>query len=170
MFVTQKYYLGLLCAIFFAGATTVSALPFNDDMVHDQLSVGEVMRSAPKGSIPLGANEHYVKDKAAAAELKNPISGDEQSTKNGKRLWDVNCSACHGLWTGAGFERAIPLETGLMLGPDLTADFYKGKSDGELYAAIQFGGLAVMPRYGWKLSPKEHWDIVNYVRHLQNGK
>lgn len=159
--------LGFFFFVLLFGATTVSALPFNDDMVHDQLSVGEVMRSAPTGSIPLGAHQHYVKDKAAAALLKNPTTADVRSVKNGQRLWEVNCSACHGLWTGAGFERAIPLETGLMLGPDLTADFYKSKSDGEIYGAIQFGGLAVMPRYGWKLSPQEHWDIVNYVRQLQ---
>ncbi len=38
--------------------------------------------------------------------------------------------------------------------------------DGFLYATIRDGG-ALMPGQGDALSPRERWDIVNYLRHLQ---
>ncbi|MCB0331689.1 MAG: cytochrome c, partial [Bdellovibrionales bacterium] len=41
------------------------------------------------------------------------------------------------------------------------------KSDGHIFSYIHFGGVAIMPRYGYKLSPREHWDIVNYIRWMQ---
>jgi len=51
--------------------------------------------------------------------------------------------------------------------PDLINDYYRQKSDGYLYGTIHFGGLAVMPGLGWKLSPEEHWDIINFIRQVQ---
>lgn len=55
--------------------------------------------------------------------------------------------------------------------PDITQEPYRtGRSDGNIYGIIHFGGMAVMPALGWKLSPTEHWDIINYVRHVQATK
>lgn len=45
-------------------------------------------------------------------------------------------------------------------------DMYKARTDGSIYATIHFG-IRLMPGHGWKLSPTEHWDIVNYVRSAQ---
>ena len=67
---------------------------------------------------------------------------------------------CHGD-TGAGGP------VGSQVGaPDLTTDYYKNRTDGRVYGVMQNGG-ANMPRYGYKFSTKEQWDIVNYLRFLQ---
>lgn len=157
----------LLVYVFFVSAVTAHALPFNDDMVHDQLKTGEVMRAAPEHSIPIGASERYVKDRDAALKLTNPIAGDELSTRNGQRLWEIHCSMCHGVYTDQGYK--IGVVNQWMPGPNLADDTIKGKSDGHFFGYVYFGGLALMPRYGWKLSITEHWDLVNYIREVQGN-
>lgn len=143
------------------------ALPFNDDMVHDQLATGEVMRAAPKDSIPLGASERFVESREVAMSLKNPLAGDALSTRNGQRLWEINCSVCHGIYSDEGYKVGVVNQW--MPGPNLADATIKAKPDGHFFGYIYFGGLALMPRYGWKLSVTEHWDLVNYIREVQGN-
>ena len=49
---------------------------------------------------------------------------------------------------------------------DLHTARIKGQRDGYMYATIRSGGI-IMPSYGHALSVAERWDIVNYLRHLQ---
>ena len=49
---------------------------------------------------------------------------------------------------------------------DLHTERIRNQKDGYLYATIRSGGL-VMPAYRHALSTTERWDLVNYVRHLQ---
>ena len=100
---------------------------------------------------------------------KRQIESDVFSVRKGERLWNINCGTCHGVYSDSG-EHTLGAISNFMPAVDVTSDYYKGKSDGYLYGVIHFGGLAVMPAYGWKLSPAEHWHIVNYVRHIQNLK
>lgn len=147
-----------------------SALPFNDDMVHNAPKTSEIMRPAPKGSVPLGSAARHV-TQAQAVTLTSPIPADEGSLRRGKRLWSVNCAACHGIYRDGAFHRAVPEDTtGLILRNfadptywNTSAPGYFARSDGYIFNAIHFG-FARMPRYGWKLSVKEHWDIVNYLK------
>jgi mono/diheme cytochrome c family protein len=156
------------------------ALPFNDDMVHDQYKVSEVMRDRPSGSVALGSSKRYVTDRNAALSLKNPVPFTKSSIARGNRLWEQNCTPCHGRYTGkahpdfpsmAVFEKPIdPAVAGATSGPQLVSKTYiedPSKSDGHIFGYIYFGGLAIMPRLGYKLSPGEIWDIVNYVRDMQ---
>jgi mono/diheme cytochrome c family protein len=43
---------------------------------------------------------------------------------------------------------------------------FRQRTDGFLYATIRDGG-ALMPGQGEALSPRERWDVVNYLRVLQ---
>lgn len=182
--------ISFLCCL--AVVAEVSALPFNDDMVHDQFKTSEVMRAAPEGSVPVGAHRYHVdavlatknltsEGISARAALKNPVPSTDESVARGKRLWAVNCSPCHGTYTGkedpayggsAKFLKSIdPAVAGATSGPNLVTESYlkdPSKSDGHIFSYIHFGGLAVMPRYGYKLSLREHWDVVNYIRWMQS--
>lgn len=153
------------------GVTPLAALPFNDDMVDVQKRTGSVMRGKVPGTVAVGSVAGPA-TKEEAKKLVNPMKGDPLSIKNGKRLFQINCESCHGdiakvpYAPGAvsinskGYIPGIPLgDKGYMSG--MYAE------DGIIYATIQFGGLAIMPPLGWKLSPSEHWDIVNYVRQVQ---
>lgn len=154
----------ILSVLMIALQSSLYALPFSDDMVHDQPKVSEIMRPAPEGSVAMGSSARYVKDKEAALALTNPISGDAFSVERGERLWDVNCTPCHGQYAEDGYKAGVVNK--FLPGPDLTADYISGKPDGHFFSYIYFGG-AIMPRYGWKLSMREHWDIVNYIRNQQ---
>jgi len=152
------------------------ALPFNDDMVHNQFSTNEVMRPTPKRSVPLGSLERYIASPEEAEALENPIAGDSASVFRGQRLWNVSCSPCHGVYDNGSFHREIPIESGLIYlnfeDPsywDTESSGYRDLSDGFIFRYIHFGG-AIMPRYGWKLTITEHWDIVNYINSIWEEK
>lgn len=166
---------GLVLGVAWAAlmAQPIRALPFNDDMVEIQPGPGQVMRPAPKGSVPLGANERYVPDFSAALEMDNPVEADARSLADGRRLYSVYCSPCHGGFT----ERGQWIKQGLwnyeqypIKGPDLSSTYLLKLPDGYMFGNIHFSRDAVMPRYGWKLSINDHWDVVNYLRELQRRR
>lgn len=68
----------------------------------------------------------------------------------------------------------VPYEAGvagkLIGAPNLQLLCIKGGTDGSIYGTIHLGGMAIMPGYGWKLSPSEHWDIISYVRKIQASR
>jgi S-disulfanyl-L-cysteine oxidoreductase SoxD len=150
------------------------ALPFNDDMVNNQPKTGQVMRPLPEGSIARGSLDSRVENHEQAEKLENPLRGDALSTKSGKRLYTVNCMPCHGdIAADPWVPGAVPQKAQILTPPDITVDYYRQKSDGFLYGVIHFGPVGVgrrMGAYGWKLSPREHWDIINYVRSVQVQK
>jgi hypothetical protein len=42
----------------------------------------------------------------------------------------------------------------------------RARSDGFIYAYIRLGG-AVMPSYAAQVSVREAWDVIHYIRHMQ---
>lgn len=156
----------IVCIILLFSAQAF-ALPFNDDMVHDQPKTGDVMRKLPEGSIPTHAKLPLLSNMQDAEALSNPKRGDKNSWKNGKRLFAINCTPCHGEYDKTGRHTKSRVAEFWPVPPPVLSDpQYKDRSEGNLFATIHFG-RGIMPRYGWKLSEEEHWDIVNYVRRLQ---
>ena len=120
-------------------------------------------RSPVPGTVPVGAKPFINMDAdTAAKELKNPVRPTKNSINRGKRLWNVNCYACHGE-TGDGQGVVAGPKMGV---PSLLSDFYKQREDGRVFWTIHKGG-ANMPAYGFKINTEEKWDIVNYLRYLQ---
>ncbi len=153
--------LSSLCAINFA-----SALPFNDDMVDNQITTGQIMRPQPKGSVSKGSLEYKVDSKEAAQALTNPVPLTKASVLRGKRLFEVNCAACHGV-IGKVHQPSV---AGPLLGaPNLGDPLYHDRTEGSIYSTIHFGNVIMYP-VGWKLSSAETWDIINYVRNVQQEK
>lgn len=159
-----------LCVILVAQMLTVaaaSALPFNQDMVGNQMITGSIMRPKAAHSVPYGSLGSRLESKDAAAKLENPLKGNPLSVVNGERLFNINCSVCHGKYPdGKQQPAAPPLDK--IGAVDLSQEMYKSsRTDGQIFSVIHFGGMAIMPPYGWKLSNDEKWDIVNYVRKFQ---
>ena len=154
-------------------STSASALPFNDDMVDNQMRAGSIARPKAEGSVAVGSLVGHLAKRDDALALTNPISGDKVSTASGERLYAANCYACHGdisqkAWQpGPAGKKINAVVAGKP--PDLTSDYYKAQADGVFYAAMHFG-FGLMTNVGWKLSPTEHWDIINYIRKVQASK
>ena len=92
----------------------------------------------------------------------NPIPADEGSIQRGKILYTINCQPCHGE-NGHGdgpladyFDRTPENLTS----PQITAEF-----DGSVYLTIVLS-FGQMPSLAENLTPRERWDVVNYVRTL----
>lgn len=136
--------------------------PWNKDMAK-QPAIRPQGRATPppEGSLPVQGKEPFM-SREEAAKIKNPVPPTPESIDTGKRLFQIYCSVCHGA-DGKGMGSVAPK---FVPPPDITSAFFKVRSDGFLYETIRGGG-PLMPGQGEALSPKERWDIVNYVRSLQ---
>ena len=145
----------------------VEALPFNDDMVDVQPNAGELTQPRVEGTVPVGMLEDALLTKETALTLTNPLTSTDDVLVRGKVLYQINCSACHG---NIGEKDYAPGVAGSKMGaPDLSHQMYRDRTDGHVFSYIHFGG-AIMPRLGWKLSTRETWEIISYVREVQKNK
>lgn len=143
-------------------STNAFALPWDIDLYSQQsLKSNEVARAPAKGTVPVGYKPFTMTIEEAEKNLSNPVALTEDSVLRGKRLWNTQCAACHGL------DAKSHTKIGKLVGaPNLTEDRFKTYTDGRVYGTIVWG-IRGMPRYGYKLSEAERWDIVNYLKVLQ---
>lgn len=165
-------HIAVIFSLFFTLGSAF-AMPFSTDMFDVQKRTGTMMRPKEPNTVPVGVFDYYVKDRAAAEALINPQDPDHWSVSNGSRLYRVNCYACHGdievkPWKAGPVGEKLKVVPNIQ-GTDPTRNKdYTAVSDGWIYSVIHYGSVStVMPAYGWKLSPNEHWDIINYVRSTQ---
>lgn len=99
----------------------------------------------------------------------NPVPSNEASLKKGEELYKLNCAMCHGE-TGMGEGKVGEVWGGPEVVPHLGDGAKYGDTsaypDGFFYHNITVG-KNLMPSFGYKLTAKETWDIVNYLRKLQ---
>jgi mono/diheme cytochrome c family protein len=132
--------------------------------MHDQPSIrpGELLLKPPEGTLPVDGGELPMSKMEADKRLKNPVAPTEESIGRGKALFDIYCAVCH----GGDAKGNGPVAKKFIPPPDITAGFFKQRSDGFIYSTIKYGG-AVMPPYGEDMTIRERWDLVNYLRRLQ---
>ena len=134
-------------------------IPFATDMA-DQLSVD--YQEGPRLLPPDGAVPVQGLSVIPEEFPVNPVSADEVSLQRGRILYGIHCQVCHGeQGRGDGalatyFDRTPQNLTG----PQITAEF-----DGSVYLTI-VQGFGQMPSLTENLTPRERWDVVNYVRTL----
>lgn len=98
-----------------------------------------------------------------ARSLKNPLANDREAVEAGKKLYTRHCAACHGP-QGKG-DGSMALAGGTP--SNLTDDKWDhGSTDGEIFVAIRDGTSPDMEAYKEKLSEKEIWQVVTFVRSL----
>ncbi|MCC6220097.1 MAG: cytochrome c [Deltaproteobacteria bacterium] len=154
-------FVGILFCIA-ALASLAMAFPWDTDMNKLQsYKANELTRSPVKGSVPIGYKPFTMTSDEAATQLKNPTEFSANSVWRGRRLWSANCAVCHGSQGDGNTSVGKVINV-----VSLLTDFYKGREDGRAFAVIT-NGQAGMPRYGFKFSEEERWDLVNYLRFLQ---
>ncbi len=96
--------------------------------------------------------------------VTNPIESSTDSLGRGKKVYDTNCTTCHGL-TGNGQG---PAAHGITTFPRQLWVWNKtdSSSDAYLYWFIT-NGRNEMPPWGIVLSENERWDVINYIKTLK---
>ena len=92
--------------------------------------------------------------------------------REGKEKYDIHCSVCHGDYgNGQGLLRSLGNLHEIFPIHPIRALIWNllPWTDGQLYNAISNGsGSGIMLGLKDRLSPKERWSIVMYLRALQN--
>ncbi|RME43111.1 MAG: cytochrome c [Chloroflexi bacterium] len=120
-------------------------------------------RLPPEGTIPF-----YGAVAVGDQVPVNPVPADPVSLQRGQVLFSLHCAQCHGdagkgdgpiteFW---GEETNRPA--------DLTDVRFTTQPDGALYLTLT-QGFGAMPALAENLTPRQRWDVINYVRTLQSG-
>ncbi len=127
-------------------------------------------RPSVPGTVPVDGSEVDSLPPAAAERLSNPRTQTSESLNRGKWVYETYCLVCHGE-SGRGDGPISSTAGGPFFGVrTLVTDTVARKSDGSLYAIVVHAGAmgrGSMPIYGDKIHGTDRWDVVNYVRSLQ---
>jgi mono/diheme cytochrome c family protein len=134
---------------------------------HTGLSSHTAKSYHANGSVP-----YYYEDteeerlRASQEIIKNPFPITDAGLSKGKELYNIYCGICHGeKGDGAGYlvrdDGKYPAQPANFLNDEFLA-----ASNGRYYHAIVYG-KNVMGGYTDKLSYRERWDVIHYIRLLQ---
>jgi len=98
-------------------------------------------------------------------DLENPVEPTPESLARGEELYLRYCAVCHGE-QGVGSEAYVADVHPTVSAYDVAGPTVRGYPDGYIYGMIRVG-RGVMPPYGHAISHFDRWNIVNYVRQLQ---
>lgn len=95
-----------------------------------------------------------------------PIPVSAEMIKRGQEVYTINCSVCHGA-TGQG--NGITSKYGLVGIANYHQDKYRTMPDGQIFNTITHGYNTMMS-YGDKVTVKDRWAIITYIRALQRSQ
>ncbi|MFN7944230.1 MAG: cytochrome c [Blastocatellia bacterium] len=98
-----------------------------------------------------------------AQKLNNPEPQNDETIEAGKKLYQRHCASCHGPQGKGDGSQALAGGTPSDL-TDETWDY--GSSDGEIFVAIRDGVSADMLAYKDKLTDKQIWQLVTFIRSI----
>ena len=162
---------------------TISKVPFLAYM-RDAPSFDpyEATRPAPPGAVPFSspAGETLPLIEPVDSVLvnfgngpngTNPFPVDSAFTALGRTMYETHCSVCHGPGGLGGTTGSIVQKDASEVRypfppPNLTLPLTVNRTDGYIYGVI-WVGRGLMPAYGPRITHRERWAIVHYVRQLQ---
>lgn len=122
---------------------------------------GASMRNHVDGTVARG----FIPE-ADLSKQANPIPMTEANLNQGKKLFGIYCSACHGTYAdGDGTVSKKGLTS-----PSLHSEKIRGVADGQIYMIITHGQNNNMPALDKQISREDRWKIVHFVRALQRAK
>jgi mono/diheme cytochrome c family protein len=128
---------------------------------------GKIARHPVEGTVARG----QLHDDAAFATGKEngqfvseiPLEIDEALLLRGQERYQIHCAMCHGY---GGLGDGMVVQRGFNRPPSFHEDRIKDLPAGHYLDAIT-NGFGLMPRYGPRISIRDRWAIVAYVRVLQ---
>lgn len=149
-----------------AALVLIGLLSACDDMV------GQPVHHAdePSPDLPGGTSSQapipgtVARDEVSALEAAEPPDGwTLADLERGRERYAIFCTPCHGV---AGDGDGIVVARGFPRPASLHAQRLRAAPDDHLYAVITDGQGAMFP-FAARLTPKERWDVVGYLRTLQ---
>jgi mono/diheme cytochrome c family protein len=119
-----------------------------------------------EGSVPRGWKPYEYEDsnegyESAKLNLKSPLVNNEENLKNGKKMYDIYCSVCHG---SKGDGQGILMEREKFLGIPSYAD--RDITEGSIYHVLMHG-INLMGSHAGQVDDEERWQIAQYVLKLR---
>ena len=127
---------------------------------------GIVAQLPPEGSIPRGwepydyedSNEGY---ELAKSQLISPIEVNDKNISQGKELYEIYCSVCHG---DKGDGMGILAQREKFLGIPAYTD--RDITPGSIYHVLMYG-INAMGSHAGQVNEEERWQIAQYVMKLR---
>jgi mono/diheme cytochrome c family protein len=136
---------------------------------HPDLPDGKTMLEPPEGSIPRGFTPYpyeasFEGRELAGREHENPFVTNEELLDEGKNLYGIFCTSCHGAG-GQGDGLLItsgkyPIRPSSLVEADI-----KGIPSGEVFHVIT-QGWGVMGAHASLIRPEDRWKIVMYIEEV----
>lgn len=95
----------------------------------------------------------------AASALKNTLPATAYNLAEGKRLFNINCTPCHG---EDGQGNGTIVADGKYPKVPSYADRLPTINDGKAFYSIKYG-RNLMGAYGTVLSPSQIWQVIHYI-------
>lgn len=132
----------------------------------DGFANGIVAQLPPEGSIPRGwepydfddSNEGY---ELAKSQLMSPIEVNDKNLSQGKELYEIYCSVCHG---DKGDGMGILAQREKFLG--IPAYIDRDITPGSIYHILMYG-INAMGSHAGQVNEEERWQIAQYVMQLR---
>lgn len=142
---------------------------YNAFAANPNFTDGKTLQREPRTSIPRELIPlHYAATKEdalrAGNELTSPASG-EAAAKRGEFVFQNFCATCHGM---GGLGNGPVAQRGFPPPPSLLADNARAMKDGQMFHILTYGQNN-MPSYASQISRQDRWDVIAYVRSLQQA-
>jgi len=95
-----------------------------------------------------------------------PLPVTAELIKRGQREFSINCAVCHG---ATGYGNGIASKYGLLGIANYHHEKYLTMPDGQIYDTLTHGHNTMMG-YGDKVTVKDRWAIIAYIRALQKSQ
>ncbi len=138
----------------------------------DARDLGNVFSASPDaGSLAFRTGKG--EDGEWVDEVPAEVGADLPLMRQGRDLYDVHCSACHGLYgNGRGITAHFGLNPKNLTDPSNQATYLEAAGpwkDGQIFGVISHGSESkVMLGMADKMTPRERWAVVLYLRALQS--
>lgn len=142
---------------------------YNAFAANPNFSDGKTLQREPETSIPRGFTPlHYAgtpEDALRAGNELNAPAFNPTAVQRGEFVFENYCATCHG---AGGLGNGPVAQRGFPPPPSLLADKTRKMKDGQLFHVLTYGQNN-MPSYASQISREDRWNVIGYVRSLQNA-
>lgn len=159
----------LAVALGFAGCDNMQDQPNRDGVTDGRTprfaGIHRAPHSVSRGELP--ASDPFTSGLAKGELLpRSPLPFTRDVLRRGQERFNIYCAVCHG---EDGYGRGIVVRRGFPPPPSYHDERLREAPDGHLFA-VMTRGYGVMPPFADRLSPRDRWAVVGYIRALQRSQ